>query len=150
VSYETRNAGDTDDVTAALLSKIRKSRTDHAQSSEKVSVEFCANTRLIRFLNGAYESITGIVENNVELAEVHAGARNSILDLSSVGHIQSQRQNRIAITFLKIGNRLKLACGDCHFVAAVECSFCPDSTETAGCTSDKPDFLRYGSLLRVL
>ena len=65
-------------------------RLDHPKHPKVVRIEQSANVGLARLLNRADEGVTGIVENNVQPAEVLVGLRNRLPHLFGVRYIKRQ------------------------------------------------------------
>lgn len=62
--------------------------------------------------------------------------RDGFSDLVGVGHVQRQRQDRLAVAFSKIGDSRQRAGRRSDLVTSLECGLDPNATKAAGCTGD--------------
>jgi hypothetical protein len=54
------------------------------------------NVRPARFLNGTYQGVTGVIEDDVELAEMRVGLPNDLPYLFAMGYAERKGKNRVA------------------------------------------------------
>ncbi len=78
-----------------------------------------AHLVLARFLHRADQGVARVVEDDVQPAEVRVRLRHGLPDLRRIGHVERQRQDGVAETFLQVGDAGHVAGGGGHPVAAV-------------------------------
>ena len=124
-------ARDTENVTAPLFPQQRQSRSQHSDHAEVVRIEEAADLLIARFLCRREQARAGIVDKDVQPAEVRICLMNCLLHLRGVGDVESEGQHRVTKTFSKIGDVRQFAGGRCHPVTALESSLGPDAAEPA-------------------
>lgn len=75
------------------------------------------------------QSPAGIVDQNVQFAEVGVCPLNCLLDLRSVIHVESERQGCVAEAFFISATSASLRAVRFHLIAAFESGFSPDAAE---------------------
>ena len=69
-----------------------------------IRVKECPNISLARLFSRADQRIPGIVEDNVQFAEMRVSSLDNARHLASIRYIERQRENSVPKMFLKIGN----------------------------------------------
>ena len=136
-------AGDTENVSAALLPQQWQSGTEDANHSEIVRVEQVANLLVACFLHGREQADTGIVNENVQPPEVRERLRNHPPHLFGIGDVEGEGLDRIAEALGQIGDVCQIAGGSCDLVAPCERGFSPDAAETARGAREEPCLLSF-------
>src|SRR3954471_8815901 len=90
------DAGHLQDVPGALGAQERQRRLGHPQHAEEVGLELGAGILLGDLLDHAELSVTGIVDDDVEPAEVLVRAANGGEVSPAVGDVKPQRQDAVA------------------------------------------------------
>ena len=85
-------AGDAENVSAALLPQQRQSSTEHPDHSEIVRVEQVADLLVAGFLRGSEQADSGIVDKNVQPAEMRVCLLNHLVHLRGVGDVEGEGQ----------------------------------------------------------
>ena len=145
----SKAAGDTENVSAALFPQQRQSRSENSDHAEVVRVEDVADLLIACFLYRREQARTGIVDKDVQPAEVRVGLMNCLLYLRGVGDVEGKGQHSVAKTFREIGYVCQFAGGRCNPVAALKSSFGPDAAEAARGAGDEPCLLHFDSSLIV-
>ena len=78
---DPRNARDADDMAALLRTQKRKGCLDNSKRAENIGVELGANLGLAGFLDRADERIAGIVQDDIQTAEMRVRRRNDFGNL---------------------------------------------------------------------
>jgi hypothetical protein len=84
-------------VTGALRPHDRQRRLCDPQGAEEVRLELRSHLVLREFLDHAEVAVAGVVDDDVELAEVVGGFLHSVEVGAAVGDIELNRQDRIAV-----------------------------------------------------
>ena len=128
---DPRDAGYAQDMPAALLAQQGQRGLDHRERAEEVRFEFRADLRLGRLFDRAQKGIARIVDHHIQPPEVGVSLRNDGLDLFTPGHVERQRQDRIAVFFGEVGKRLHGPGGGHDSVAPRQRPLRPDAAEAA-------------------
>ena len=142
-------AGDAENVTAPLFPQQRQSRSEHSDHAEVVRIEEAANLLVARFLCSREQARAGIVDKDVQPAEVRVCLMNYLLHLRGVGDVKGKGQHRVAKTFREIGYVCQFAGGRCNPIAAFKSSLGPDAAEPARGAGDEPCLLHFDSSVIV-
>src|SRR5437868_4674305 len=113
-------------MAAPLFPQQRQSRSEHSDHTEVVGVEEAANLFVARLLCSREQARAGIVDKNVQPAEVRVCLMNRLLYLRGVGDVEGEGQNTVAKTLREIGYVCQFAAGRCDPIASLKSSFRPD------------------------
>ena len=111
-------ARDTENVTAPLLPQQRQSRSEHSDHAEVVRIEEAADLLIACFLCSREQARAGIVDKDVQPAEVRVCLMNCLLHLRGIGDVEGKGQHRVAKTFREIGYVCQFASGRRNLIAA--------------------------------
>jgi hypothetical protein len=106
------------------------------RSSEQV-----ADLLVAGFLYRRDQADTGIVEKNVQAAEMPVCLLNNLLYLVGIGHVERQRQDGISEALLQVGDICQLASGSRNLISALQCGFGPDAAKPSRGAGDKPSLI---------
>jgi hypothetical protein len=126
-------------VAAALLAQIRKRRLRHPQGAEQIGLDLRPGLLLADLLDHAELPVSGVVDHDVEPAEVVVRLADHVEDRLAVGDVEGERGDRVAVLVHEVVQRRRVAGGRRHTVAAVEGGDGPLAAEAAGRSRDEPD-----------
>jgi hypothetical protein len=92
------------------------------------------------FLNGADQRVAGVIEHDIEPAEVRMGLRYGRLHLRRLGYVQLQRQHASPVGGSQVGDAGELAGRGDYLIAALQGGLRPDAAKAPGSARNKPDF----------
>jgi hypothetical protein len=143
---EAEQAGQHDDVAAALIAQVGQRRLGHPERAEHVGVELGADVLFAELLNHSVQADAGVVDDDVQAPEPLVGPLYGRGHGGLVRDIQRQRQDLVAVRGDQIGQGIGVAGGRCDLVAARQCRIGEPAAEATGGTCDEPD-LAHGSTL---
>ena len=117
---DSPDAGDLEDVPAALSAQVGQRRLRHPQGPKQVRLHLSASLLLAEFFESAELSIAGVVDNDIQATEVVVGLLHHAFHRCLVGDIQRQGQNAVPVDVVEGVQALHLACGRHDLVPAPE------------------------------
>ncbi|GAA2784821.1 hypothetical protein GCM10020219_065420 [Nonomuraea dietziae] len=81
----------------ALLAQVGQRGLDHPHRAEQVGLQLVAQVLLGQLLDRAHLGVAGVVDDDVEAAEVFLGPLDALKDGGLVGDVQLQRKHRVAM-----------------------------------------------------
>ena len=89
-----------------------KHRLDHRHRTEELSFEQLADVGVVTFLDGRAVTVAGVVDENVDAAELLLGLGDRLGDLGAVGDVEGECQYGICVAFSEVGDLVGIASGD--------------------------------------
>ena len=150
---ERRDAADRrhlDDVPAALGAQVGKRGLGDPQRAEHVGLDLVARLLLGQLLDEAEVPVACVVDHDVQPAEVVVGLPDRGEVRVAVGHVELDRQQRVAVFLGQVGQRRGVARGGGDLVAALQGRDRPLPAESARRARDEPNFACHFSNLSYL
>ena len=91
-------------------------------------------------------AVAGVVDDDVQPAEVVVGLLDGGEIGVAVGDVQRDGQDRLAVLVDQVGQAVGVACGGGDLVAAFQRGDRPLPAEAAGRAGDEPDFSTHASI----
>ncbi len=125
---------------AALRPQERQRGLRHPQRAEHVGLDLVARLGLGQLLDEAEVAVAGVVDDDVEPAEVVVGLLDGGEVGVAIGHVELDRQQRVAVLLGEVVQRRGVARGGRDLVAAFQRRDRPLPAEAARCPGDEPNF----------
>jgi hypothetical protein len=138
-------SGDLDDATAALPAQMRKSCAHHLDRADQDGIDLVDDLFVRQLLGRAKETVAGVVDHDVDLAELGEGLVYDLMDRRRVGHVEMGEPQQVAILGLEIIHRVHLADGASDAVAAGKKLLCHVAAEAAVHAGNDPSSLGHFS-----
>ena len=116
----------------------------HPQRAKQVGLDLRASLLLADLLDCAEQTVTGVVDRDIDAPEPLVCLLNRGIDRPFVPDVERERQKPVAVFHLQLIERADIAGRGGHAVAARQCSFRPDVAKAFGCACDEPGFVRSG------
>jgi hypothetical protein len=110
-------------------------------SAKEVRVEFPPDLLLRRLFDRADEGVAGIVDDDIQAAEMGMGRRHGTSCLIGLRYIEHQWQHRASVLLPEIAEAFRIASGRDNLVAPLQRGFGPDAAEPPRGARDEPDFV---------
>ena len=139
-----------DDVARTLLPEIGQRRLRHPQGAEQVGLDLGPGLLLGDLLDGAEQAVAGVVDNDIETAEVVVGVPDGGVHRRLVGHVEGDGEHVVAVGVDEILDRVGVAGGGGHPVTPGQGRLGPDVAEALRRAGDEPDLrsVRHGGSSR--
>jgi hypothetical protein len=111
--------------------------------SEDIDFELAPQLFLAKLFHSTEGAEACVIDENIDTAEVMLCLLNCAVNTLSVGDVELERQNEIAVFFAQIFQRLRTAAGSRDLVTTLQSSFDKSAAEPAICTSDEPYLLCF-------
>jgi hypothetical protein len=134
---------------AALLAQVRQRGLGDPQRAEHVGLDLIACLLLGQFFDEPELAVTGVVHHDVQAPEMVVRLADGGEVCVSIGDVQPNRQQCVAVLVDQIVQRCGVACGGGHFVASLQRGNCPFTAESARRTGDKPNFFVHAGLQHI-
>ena len=92
-------------MAAALLAQERQRRLRHPQRAEQVGLDLIASLGLAELLDHPELAVAGVVDDDVEAAEVLVRAAHRGERRVAVGHVERHGQHRVAVLRAEVVER---------------------------------------------
>ena len=102
-------------------------------------LEHLAHGRVLAFLDGGQVTVTGVIDEHVDAAEMLFGLGDGVVDLGTFGDIQRQHEGAIAVTFDNVRDFRGVTRRDHRTPAALQHEFRQFAAKACGTASDQPD-----------
>ncbi len=123
------DARDLHDVPAALLAQERQASLGHPQGTEQVRLDLGASLLLADLLDRAEQAVAGVVDDDVEAAEVLVRAGDRLESGRTIGDVELECEHVLAIGLDELRERVRVAGRRRDPVAARERRLRPLATE---------------------
>jgi hypothetical protein len=143
---DAADRGHLDDVPAVLLTQVGQGGLGDPQRSEHVGRDLVACLLLGQFLDKPELAVAGVVYHDVQPTEMVVCLLDRREVGVSIGDVQANRQQRVAVAFHQIVQRCGVARRRCDLVAALQRGDRPFPSESARGTGDKPNFFAHAVL----
>src|SRR3954463_3496156 len=138
---ERRDAADRrhlDDVPAPLLAQVRQGSLGDPERTEQVGLDLAPRLVLRELLDHPEVPVTGVVDDDVESAEVVVCLRHGREVGVTIGDVERDRQQAGAVLLHQVVETGDVAGGRSDLVAALEGGDGPLAAETTRRTGDEP------------
>src|SRR5436190_10216658 len=137
-----------DDVAGALLAHDRQRSLHHVQHAPEVGRELAFDVLRIQFLEVAEQAVAGIVEDDIDAAELLHRLVDYRRDLRLIGDVQLKNLQVLACRVAQgIVHFFYLPAGGDDAIAGLQRGLGSAGPDTAARTGDEPDFAHAGTPL---
>ena len=119
------------DVPAPLGTQDREGRLRDPEGPEEVRLDLRARLGLREFLDHAEEPVAGVVDDDVEPAELRVRLRHGLERRRAIGDVERDRQDAVAVLGGQLAERVDVARRRGDAVTSLEGGGSPDSSEAA-------------------
>ncbi|GAA0433755.1 hypothetical protein Acor_07990 [Acrocarpospora corrugata] len=138
-SSQAGHRGHVDDPAAAAGAHAGQDRAGDRQHGEEVQFEQLSDGGVGHALDRPVPAAAGVVDQDVDAAEVGFCRRDGVADLLGVGDVEAREQDPIAVLSGPFAQFAGPAGGQCDAVADLQRGLGEGHTEAAGCaSSDEP------------
>ncbi len=125
-------------MSAALCPQVRQSRLRDPEGTEQVGLQLVAELLLADLLDHPELAVAGVVDDDVEPAEVLVRPGDRVERRGPVGDVELQGEDGVAVLLDEVPEAADVAGGGGHPVAALEGCDRPLPAEAAGGSGDEP------------
>ena len=109
-----------------------------ATATEELRLEQCADIGVVTFLDGRAVAVAGVVDQNVDTAELLFGLTDRVSDLCGVSDVEGECEDAVCVVNGEVGDLPDVAGGDDCVVACGNDGLGQGAAESGRASGDEP------------